>query len=46
MIVRVGAKGISKVGRSTQGVKVINLKPGDKLTAVASVLAQEEEPEE
>ena len=46
MIVRVEARGISNVGRSTQGVKVINLKPGDKLTAVASVLAKEEEPEE
>jgi DNA gyrase subunit A len=43
MIVRVAVKGISKVGRATQGVKVINLKASDKLTSVASVVAKEEE---
>ncbi len=43
MVVRVAVKGISKVGRSTQGVRVINLKAGDKLTSVASVVAKEEE---
>jgi hypothetical protein len=35
--------GISNVGRSTQGVRVISLKAGDKLTAVASVVAKENE---
>ncbi len=46
MVVRVAANGISKVGRSTQGVRVINLKAGDKLTAIAKVVAKEEEAEE
>ena len=43
MIVRVPVKGISKIGRSTQGVRVINLKGTDKLSSVANVVAQEEE---
>ena len=43
MVVRVAVNGISKVGRSTQGVRVISLKPGDKLTSVASVVAKEAE---
>ena len=43
MVVRVPVAGISNVGRSTQGVRVISLKPGDKLTSVASVVAKEEE---
>ena len=43
MVVRVAVKGISKVGRSTQGVKIINLKPSDRLTSVANVAAKEEE---
>ncbi len=43
MVVRVSVNGISKVGRVTQGVKVIDLQSSDKLTAVASVVAKEEE---
>ncbi|MCK4851513.1 MAG: DNA gyrase subunit A [Candidatus Omnitrophica bacterium] len=43
MIVRVAVKGISRIGRATQGVKVINLKPDDELMSVASVVAREEE---
>ena len=43
MVVRVAVKGISKIGRSTQGVRIINLKTADKLTAVANVVAKEEE---
>jgi len=43
MVVRVAVKGISKIGRATQGVRVINLRVADKLTAVANVVAQEEE---
>ncbi|MDP8258971.1 MAG: DNA gyrase subunit A [Candidatus Aadella gelida] len=45
MVVRVSVSGISKIGRSTQGVRVINLKSGDKLTAVANVVAKEDEEE-
>lgn len=40
MVVRVPVAGISSVGRSTQGVRVISLKAGDKLTSVASVVAK------
>lgn len=43
MVVRVPVKGISIIGRSTQGVKLIDLKKDDKLTAVASVVAKEKE---
>lgn len=43
MIVRVAVSGISTVGRSTQGVRVISLKAGDRLTSVASVVAKETE---
>ncbi len=43
MVVRVAVKGISKIGRATQGVRLINLKPADKLTSVANVVAQAEE---
>jgi len=43
MIVRVAVKGISTYGRASQGVRIINLDKGDKLTSVASVVAKEEE---
>ncbi|MFH1846112.1 MAG: DNA gyrase subunit A [Candidatus Omnitrophota bacterium] len=46
MVVRVAVNGISKIGRSTQGVRVINLKPGDKITSVAYVVSKTEEEEE
>jgi len=46
MVVRVGVSGISKIGRATQGVRVINLKSTDKLTSVANVVTREEEGEE
>ncbi len=45
MVVRVAVKDISSVGRATQGVRVISLKSGDKLTSVASVAASEDEEE-
>ena len=45
MVVRVAVSGISRVGRSTQGVRVITLKKTDKLTSVASVVAKEAEDE-
>jgi len=43
MVVRVAVKGISKIGRATQGVRLINLKSTDKLTSVANVVAKAEE---
>ncbi|MFQ5952969.1 MAG: DNA gyrase C-terminal beta-propeller domain-containing protein, partial [Candidatus Omnitrophota bacterium] len=43
MVVRVAVKGINTIGRATQGVRIITLKSGDRLTSVASVVAKEEE---
>jgi DNA gyrase subunit A len=43
MIVRSPIEGISQIGRATQGVRVINLKDGDKLVSVARVPNEEEE---
>jgi len=37
LIIRVPVKGISRMGRSTMGVKVVNLKAGDSIGAVARV---------
>lgn len=42
MIIRCPAKGISVVGRNTQGVRVIRLKEEDKLVDVVSVANEEE----
>ncbi len=44
MIIRTGLDEIRSIGRNTQGVRLINLKPGDKLVAAAKILS--EEPEE
>jgi DNA gyrase subunit A len=41
MIVRTGVSGIRAIGRATQGVRVIDLKPEDKLVSVARVTAEE-----
>jgi len=38
MVQRTGVKGISQMGRPTQGVKVMNLKSGDRVSAVALVV--------
>jgi DNA gyrase subunit A len=43
MIVRMPAGSISRIGRNTQGVRVVNLKPGDRLKAAARVLESDEE---
>ncbi len=42
MIIRMGVGGIRVVGRSTQGVKLIDLKEGDRLVAVAKLAEREE----
>ena len=39
VIIRVKVKDISKLGRSTQGVKVMNLVDGDRVGAVARMVA-------
>jgi len=41
MIVRTGVNEMRSIGRATQGVKVIGLKPGDKLVAVARVVTED-----
>jgi len=43
MIVRCGPNEIRQTGRSSQGVKLINLKEDDEVTSVANVIAKEEE---
>ena len=43
VITRTAVSGISKLGRSTQGVKVMNISSGDKVTAVAVASGEEEE---
>ena len=42
MIVRTGADGLRTIGRATQGVRIISLKPGQKLVAVAKVVADDD----
>ncbi len=40
-MVRTAVKDIRQTGRNTQGVKLINLAPGDKLQAIAPVISEE-----
>jgi DNA gyrase subunit A len=44
-MVRTPVKDIRSAGRNTQGVKLINLNTGDKLTAIARVVSEAEEGE-
>ena len=41
ILIRVKVKGIPHTGRATQGVKVINLEQGDKLTSVTRIVPEE-----
>ena len=41
MIVRTGIEDIRAIGRATQGVRVITLKPSDKLVSIARVAGEE-----
>jgi len=43
MVQRTSAQGISMMGRPTQGVKVMNLRDDDRVSAVALVVASEAE---
>jgi DNA gyrase subunit A len=38
MVQRTGVRGISRMGRSTQGVKVMNVRNDDRVSAVAVVV--------
>jgi DNA gyrase subunit A len=42
MLVRVPTRTISRIGRNTQGVRLVNLKNGDNLIAAARVMESEE----
>jgi DNA gyrase subunit A len=44
-MVRTFVKDIREAGRNTQGVKLINLEPGDKLQAIAPVISEQQEAE-
>jgi DNA gyrase subunit A len=41
MVQRTGVRGISKLGRATQGVKVMNVRDDDRVSAVAPVVESE-----
>ena len=43
MIIRTAVDGIREIGRSTQGVKLIDLEPNDRLVALAKVVEREDE---
>jgi DNA gyrase subunit A len=45
MIIRTAADGIREIGRSTQGVKLMDLEGEDRLVAVAKVVEREEDAE-
>src|SRR5215831_11894541 len=42
-MVRIFVKDIREAGRNTQGVKLVNLGPGDKLQAIAPVISEQQE---
>ena len=46
LLVRTGAAQISRIGRATQGVRVVNLKEADRLIAAAVTPPEEEDPDE
>ena len=43
MIIRTGLDEIRSIGRNTQGVRLINLKAGDKLVAAEKIVSEEED---
>jgi len=45
MVVRIASTSVNVIGRSTQGVRLISLKKGDRLLSVAKVPPEEEEEE-
>jgi DNA gyrase subunit A len=45
IVIRTQVKGISEIGRNTQGVRLIGLEPGDQLIDVARVEESEEDGE-
>jgi DNA gyrase subunit A len=45
-IVRTPVRDISEIGRNTQGVRLVGLEPGEKVTSVARLAEKDEDPEE
>ncbi|MEE2820021.1 MAG: DNA gyrase C-terminal beta-propeller domain-containing protein, partial [Planctomycetota bacterium] len=45
MLVRISAGDISTIGRNTKGVRVVNVKDGDRLIAAAKVEGMDETPQ-
>jgi len=43
MMIRTNVGGISTMGRNTQGVRLISLKPGDRIADVTRIVSEEEE---
>ncbi len=39
-VIRMGVNGISRIGRNTQGVRLVRLKEGDKLASVSKVIKE------
>ena len=46
VIIRIPVTGISQIGRNTQGVRIMKMKPGDKVTTLARVIAYVENGDE
>ena len=40
-VIRIQASGVSRMGRATQGVRIMNLRQGDKVSAVARVVSSQ-----
>ena len=46
LTIRMGVDTLRVMGRATQGVKLINLREGDEIAAVAKVVAEDDEQQE
>jgi DNA gyrase subunit A len=44
VVIRVSIEGIPRIGRTTQGVKIMNLREGDSVAAIAMMVADEGRP--
>lgn len=42
-VIRMAADGVSKLGRATQGVRIMKLRAGDRLSSVACIIKDEDE---
>ncbi len=46
VVIRVPVSDISKIGRNTQGVRIMKLEKGNKIVSIARLVKEEEEPED